>query len=266
MAQTVEEIKAEILAAKAADSNLDGLTSTSKVAIWRLWINIFAMAIRRMQELWDVKKNELEVLTAAAVAGTALWYAERVKDWQYGHNVTVVDGKATYSIIDEAAQLAAYVAVVDGLPLKIKVAKDDSGDLVPLSTAEKTSLDSYIKDIKFAGTPHLTISTDADLVKTVATVYYDGELILADVKTAVETALQDHLKAIYFDGKFNKNRYRDAAEALTGIVLDIDITSIEIKPDGGSFVTVTREYTAESGYYKHDPANPLSSTLTYVAQ
>lgn len=72
------------------------------------------MAIRRMQELWDVQKVELENLTAAAVAGTPLWYAERVKEWQYGYSLTVTDGKAGYAIDDEDSKLAVYVAVTDG--------------------------------------------------------------------------------------------------------------------------------------------------------
>jgi len=272
--KTTDELEVVILAAQGAEGDLSGLTSTSKVAWWRVIVRFVAFGMSYLTGLWDAKKLELEALAAAVVPGTAAWMAARVKEWQYGYALTVSSTSTSlsgqiapyYLVGDEAAKLVKYVAVGEGTrPLKIKVAKEVSGELAPLSSAERTSLDSYIKQIKFAGTDHLTISADADLVKTIGTVYYNGQLALADVKTAVETALNEHLKGIYFSGKFNINDYRDACEALVDIVSDFQITSVQIKPDGGSYTTVTREYEANAGYYRHDAVDDLDSGLVYVA-
>ena len=45
MARTIQEIKAEIIAKKEAESALNGLTSTSSTAIWRVWVDVFAIII-----------------------------------------------------------------------------------------------------------------------------------------------------------------------------------------------------------------------------
>ena len=45
MARTIQEIQTLILQAKAQEPALNELNSTSKVAIWRLWVYIIAVAI-----------------------------------------------------------------------------------------------------------------------------------------------------------------------------------------------------------------------------
>lgn len=265
MARTIDEIKTSILAAKAADSNLSGLTSTSKTAIWLLWVNIVAYAHLFIEQLWDQKKLELEEAAEKAVAGTDKWYADRVLEWQYGYSLTESNGKLIYLIDDPDARLVTKVAsFTAGRILRIKVAKDSSGDLVALSAAEKASLDTYLRDIKFAGTEHILTSIDADLVKVTAEVFYDGKLDLAAFKTEFELALNSYLKNIYYNGFFNINDFRDSGESLIG-TRDFQISSVEIKASGGVYAAVTREYNPASGYFKIDPAFPLSTQITYTA-
>lgn len=261
MSKTVEQWEQEILDAKATDSDLNVLTDNSLVAKWRLLVGFFAQAANLLESLWQAKKEELEVIAQSTRIGTAIWYAERIKAWQYGHALVEVDGQLVYLVNDAAARLVENVAVVEGSPVRFKVAKDSGGTLVPLTLAELVSLDAYIKDIKIAGTDHELYSEDADEVLPVATCYYDGKLDFATVKTTLETALNNHLSAIYFDGKFNINKYRDAAEALTEVV-DFDITGMQARPNGATYVTVTREYEALSGYFVH--ASGWEANITYV--
>ncbi|MBI1228230.1 MAG: hypothetical protein GC192_23555 [Bacteroidetes bacterium] len=262
MARTVSEIQQSILTAKDADSNLDGLTSTSATAVWKLLVGLFSMAAHLLESMWVAKKIELQEIADSAIPGTAKWYASEVKRWQYGYALTEVDGQLVYLVEDEDAKLVEAVAVVQGSPLYIKVAKDSGGVLSPLSSAERVSLDSFIRDIKFAGTDHVLVSVDPDEVKPTGTVYYDGKLDLDDFKTAFESALESFLKGIYYNGNLNINRYRDAGEAVSGAV-DFQLTSLQAKQHGGTYSAVTREYNAVSGYYIHDAA--WATGLTYVA-
>ncbi len=262
MARTFDEIKAELLNAKAADSTLNGLTSTSKTAIWLLWINIVAYAHLLLEQLWDQKKLELEAAADAAIAGTDKWYAQKVLEWQYGYSLVEVDGRLKYITDDEDARLVKKVATTSvGGILYIKVAKGDP--LEKLTSVELVSLDAYIRDIKFAGTRHVLVSTDPDLVKSVATVYFDGKLDPTLFATQFEAAINAYLFNIFFNGYYNINDYRDAGEEVIGCK-DFQVESVEIKPDSGSYVAVTLEYNPASGYFLVDPAFPMSTQFTYV--
>lgn len=262
MARTKDEILAGLVAAKNADSALSTLTSTSKFAIWYLWLNIIAYAILLHELLWDKKKLELEAAADAAIAGTDKWYATKVLEWQYGYVLDEVNGKLVYTIADDDAKLVKKVATISvGGILYIKVAKGDP--LEPLTTDELVSLDAYIRDIKFAGTRHVCISVDPDLVHVVATVYFDGKLDPTTFKATFEAAMDAYLKNIFFNGLFNINDYRDAGEAVIGCK-DFQIGSVEIRPDSGSYIAVTLNYNPASGYFKVDPLYPYSTEFTYI--
>jgi len=260
--RTEQEIRAVIQAAKDNESTLDGITTTSRVSVWEGLKRVVAYAHYLQEQLWQETRKELEEAAQAAIAGTAAWYARKVLDWQYDYPLVEQNGRLVYLIEDEDAKIAKKVAVVAlGRVLNIKVAKDVNGDLEPLSTEELVSLDSYIRQIKFAGTQHLVISTDPDDVRITGNVYYDGKLDLNAFQTVFEGALNTFLKDIFFNGVLNINRLRDAGELVSGVI-DFDITSLQAKANlASSYTTVTREYAPASGYYTVDQFN-----LTYIPQ
>lgn len=269
MARTVDDIIEEMLTAKAADAVLSGLDSTSLKSIFYLMIVFFAQAQYLLEVMWDAKKEELQAIAAGAQPPTEKWLASRCLEFQYGHALIEEDGRLYYLVVDEAAQIIKKVAVTsnDGL-VTIKAAKESGSELIKLSAAEKVAFQSYVNNIKPAGTNTAIISIDPDLVKLSGVkIYYDGKLELSALKTVVEAAISQYLNGIFFDGVFNINRFRDAIEAVEG-VNDVDVTQVEIKPDGGAYVAVTRNYSPASGYFKPDPTFPFSDTaqIEYLAQ
>jgi hypothetical protein len=249
MARSQQEIEQLIQTQKEAESSLGGITSTSRLGIWVTIRRVVAFAHRQLEVLWDAMKLELELAAASAASGTVAWYAQKVGLWQYDYGLTEVNGQLVYLVIDEDSRLAQKVAVVvSGKTLLVKVAKDSSGTLVPLTDPEKVSLDSYVRAIKFAGTQHLIVSTLADEVSITANVYYDGKLDLTALTTTFQNAIEAYLRGIQFDGVLNKNRLRDAGEIVPGII-DFDLTLLQARPNGGTYTTVTREYNPVSGYY-----------------
>lgn len=256
--------------AKDAESALDGLTTTSKTAIWRGWINVVAFGHFILEGLWDLMGKTLDEKAKAAIAGDDKWYADRMLEFQYGHSLIRVsqNDRETlhYTIIDEDAQIIKKVAVVpDSSPLVIKVAKESGGELAKLSDAERLAAADYLNDIKFAGTDTQLVSIDPDLVKfNSIKVYYDAKLDLDEFKPTIESAINTYLNGIYFDGIFSINLFRDAIEAVEGTVNGPDLGSIEMKPQNGSYSVVTRDYNPASGYFQIDPAYPLENQIQYI--
>lgn len=76
MARTIAEIQNEILIEKGKQPSLNGLTN-SKVAIWKLWVNIVATAIWVHEKI--VEKNAL-----TSRPHTLNWYREQALNFHYG--------------------------------------------------------------------------------------------------------------------------------------------------------------------------------------
>ncbi|SNR32951.1 hypothetical protein [Flavobacterium sp. ov086] len=77
MARTIAEIQNDILDEKKKQSSLKDLTSDSKTAIWKLWINIVATAIWVHEKI--VEKNAL-----ISRPHTLNWYREQALNFHYG--------------------------------------------------------------------------------------------------------------------------------------------------------------------------------------
>lgn len=286
MARTIEEIYDEMIAEKESKATLSGLlpvgagssfqdllndiTSLSKVANWRLWIYIHAFGTFVLETLFDRFKADVEILKAQAVYGTETWWIEQMFVFQFGDPLVILDVEGVavlgYDPVNTTNQIIKAAAITSlGGVSTIKVAKESGGDLVALDTAEISALIGYVDKIQPAGVKVNVISLNADLIKTFAEIYYSALFVESEIITNVEAAIEGYFTAIDFGGVMNINRLIDAVQAVEG-VNDIKITDIQAKPVGGSYAVIDREYQTSSGYIKTDPAFPLSTSLTYIAQ
>lgn len=279
MARKIEEIFEEIVADKDSQTSLQQLSpnsdnvsqlktdldSGSKVAIWRLFTYLIAVAHYTHELLWDSFKLEVEAIVAAAPTGTLPWYQLQMLKFQYGDTLQFIDEKYQYATIDITKQVVKLCAVEDrpdGVVI-IKVADLDSNSLpVPLSVAQKTALEGYVSKIRFAGTKFLVVSTPADLLKLLGTIYYDPIYPLATIESNVEAAIASYLNNLPFNGVFKINALIDAVQLVEGVV-DFTTQSVESKYGVVPYAPILRTYVAQAGYLQVDPANPLTSTLTY---
>jgi hypothetical protein len=292
MARTVTEIYNEMLAAKAADSNLSGLTSTSLVSVWRLILYIYAVSIKIHEDIMDLFQEDVEARSKEIAAGTANWYAAESKKFQYGdslvwgsYDLTDSDGitrstyRLDYATIDETKQIVEYSAASSsGGLLTIKAAKVVSGVPQKLSGPETTAFTAYWTEKRFAGTAIAIVSQDPDLAKLAYTITYNplvmsstGESLATAGVYPVRVAIDDFLAAFSndeFGGVVKVMKLTSAIENVVG-VLNAFPTVVECKPSAGSYTNVLaatyQTYTPQAGYMKVDPAFPLSSQLTYVA-
>lgn len=280
MARSIQEIYDEMIDEKENQTSLSGLTptpetyanflaqlaSSSKVAIWRLFIYIVATSIYTFEVLLDRFKVDIEDLAAQSETGTLRWHQERALDFQFGDVLIYEDGKYKYATIDESLQVVKRCSTAErsnGVVV-IKTAKlDGSGLPEPLSAAELAGLEDYFSDIKFAGTFLDIVSFPADDLKLEYNIYYSAQIPLADIQTAVFAAVNAYIEELPFDGVLNINKLTDALQVVEGVV-DPFFENAEAKYGALPYVPFDREYLSNAGYLKIDPAFPLLNTFTFT--
>ena len=98
MARTISEIYDSMVSEKetmtelvklqpAVDNHqslLNDLTTSSKVALWRLLFWVVSVAIWIVESLFDTHKEEIEILLQNSIPGTAPWYRLSALEFQFG--------------------------------------------------------------------------------------------------------------------------------------------------------------------------------------
>lgn len=255
MARTISEIQDSIIASVNEQTGLS--LSTSKVAEWRLWTYIFAVAIYTFEIILDAFRSEIDVITNKITPGTTRWYAEMCYRFQNGHELLFDETKAMlyYDKTDPDARIVKIVAISeDKNRLSIKAAKrDNSGKIVPLSIEERYNFSSYIDAIKFAGVDTNIISTSADRIRYNLEVYFDPAIPNTLVQEYVEKALDSFKASLGFDSMIYKQRFIDAVMDAEGVVT-CNLVLLERKGVTDEDFTPIGIYAElESGYFEYDP-------------
>jgi hypothetical protein len=275
--RTINEIYDEIIAEKETQTVLDDLTpnpetslgllndlsSSSKVAIWRLWAYIVAVAIWVHEQMFEVFKEEAEAIAAAAPAGTARWYQKKVFEFQFGDSLSFVNNQYVYDPVDESNRIVTRCAVQDrgdGVVV-IKVAKGTTPG--PLTSGEKSALEGYIAKIKFAGTRVAVVSLNADDIDISYDIYYDPIVPLATLQSAVQNAIEGFASSLEFNGEFRITKFTDALQAVTGVI-DPVFQSATATPDGGSAAAFAVSYQPAAGHVTF--ADTAANMFSFIPQ
>lgn len=264
MARTVTEIYNAALAQKEATPELAALTSTSKTALWRLWLWLVAFVTATHEALWDEYAKDIESKGRAAIAGTVAWYHSRVMEFQDGDTLTLIDNVYQYGVVDETKRIVKFCSIneVEG-SLYIKVAAaDGDGNPVIIDGASYSNLDNYLNFIKFAGTRHSLISLAADKIFMDLKIYYSG-VPYSEVSANVFAAIVSYLSTLstkHFNGALKK-------AALIAAIMDVDgvddayFSLLQSKQGDNAAVGIDRETIAASGYWQLDGGNQITSTV-----
>jgi hypothetical protein len=249
---------------------LNDLTSTSKVAIWRMFLWVVAFGHHILEVLWDKFKLEIQKIIESAQPGTVPWYQKQALAFQYGHNLVWNGSKFVYLVNDPASRIITRCAVTDaGGVVRIKVATGEV-DPVPLSPEQQLAFTAYMNQVKFAGTNILIVNLSADLLKSQMEVFYNPLFISSVVKTNVINAINNYLKSLPFNGVFRLNELKDAIRSVEGVV-DVDVNYCGINSViTPVFSDVEIDYQTTSGYIRVDPSfsldgyydQPTNSILT----
>jgi hypothetical protein len=263
---------------------LDEINSESKVAVWKLDLFIVAHSHYVQEKLWDEAKSEMQEIADNAIVGSTDWNEELIRSYQHGFNLVFNPNTYTYEYQDTTSQAAIAARIVSQVSVEetnvnpsgliIKVAKGEQPNLQPLDKTAGGEFDSLLYSFirrKFAGVDQTLISDNGDDIKFRGDLYYDGSIPLADVKTAVEPAINAYLSSPQgkrFNGVFLRNGLIDKLQELVE-VYDFHPSDIWCKRDiDTNYTTVDRSYEPYSGYFKPVTLGswPNASEINYIAQ
>lgn len=232
MARSTSEIAQQMLDAKAADSNLSGLTSTSQTSIWRLWIFIVAACHNVLEQLLDLFRTEIETTVENNYVGTPKWIRQKCLEFQYSavnpQVLEITDNtKIAFPVIDPSLRIVTRASVTtdQNKIVKIKVAKGEPP--TQLVGAEPVALQAYFSELVPAGVYWELINAVSDKLYIEGTVYYDG-MYAATIETIVPKAIKTYLSNIDFDGEIKISDLEGAIRNATG-VKDIKLKNVWLR-------------------------------------
>jgi len=265
--RSLTNIHNELLAAKEAEPRLAALNSPSRFAIWRLWLYVVATAIWTLEQLFVRHQNEVQVLIDQNIFGSAEWFVQKVKAFQYGDDLVrnLETGGLTYETLDPTKQIITHAAITVARgaiqAATLKVAKTLNGEPNPLSPNELTAVRGYIDRLQPPGATIVVNSLPADIVRLRLDIYYNPLFEVSKLQIEVENAVQSYFDALPFDAQILKSKIADTILAGVSGVNDVVIARFEARAVGGAFAAVERVYIPESGYIKFDPDQPLEINL-----
>lgn len=285
MARAISEIYDDLNAQKATMQQLDvfvvstdipgdveddanrlatDIKSESNVAIWRFWLWLMAFASWIVETLFDRHTADIALRIAAERPHTLRWYAEESKKWQYGYAMEWDGEKYYYAIDDPDSRIIKYAAASEkGGKVYIKVAKDNSGIKVPLTTTEKNAFIEFWSKWKDAGVKLVIISQAADILKITLKIVRNrlvldaNNCLLRDPTiNPIELAIDGYGTALEFDGIMMLSKLIDEIQVAEGVI-DVKLISASAKPAGGNYAVVDMAVEAVSGYFvlSYDDSN-----------
>ena len=275
MARSITDIQQSLISQVQADATLGPLlTSTSKVAIWRLWTYISAVCQWTIENLQDIFKSDVNTTIATLKPHTPKWYASKVLAFQFGYDLPadsdVYDNTNLTADQITASQVVNYVAVVEqGKFLRIKVATLNNGDLAALPNDQLTALIAYLQLIKDAGVKLLVTTGAPDGLKLSADIFYNALVLNANgnrndgtAATPVQDAINNYLKNLPFNGVFALQSLDNILQAVDGVTL-INFTGASAQFGILPYSSFAVYYLPDSGYLRF--INPADLQLNFIA-
>lgn len=271
MARTIAEIQNEMLVKIAADETLSVLSSTSKVAVFRLFTYIIAYGISIHESFFDQHTKEVNERLDNEKAGVLPWYRSMALRFQFGFTLLgdtdKFDNSAASPDQIEVSKIIKYAAVnevYDNQQVRviIKIAGEENGVLTNFTDSTQIeAIENYYKRIKIAGTYITIINYRADqlylnmqIKRDVLVLDQNGMSILNGDFPVID-ALKEFMKELDFNGELKLSALIDKIQLVPG-VLDATLLSAEsswINPDIGDYgvpqpINVSK--IAESGYFQ----------------
>ena len=278
MARSIQEIQELIYQAKTQEPALNELNSTSKVAIWRLWVYIIAVAIWSLEKLFDLHRADIDRRLLELKPHTARWYRNKALAFQYGFDLLPDNdkfnnaGRSEEQI--EASKIVKYSAVVESPNegrLIVKIAGEQGEQLQPITDAQKQAFEAYLQEIKDAGVRFSVVNYKPDILHLRMKIVYDPLMLdsngqsITNAFKPVERAIKDYLKNLPFNGELVLAHLIDALQHEEGVKIPhlVLAQSKNINSGGeyGAFETIEISKIPTAGYFTIDNFNDI----TYIS-
>ena len=278
MARSIQDIQQLIYAQKAQEPALENLNSTSKVAIWRLWVYIISVATGRLEKLFDLHRTDIDKRLTELKPHTARWYRSKALAFQYGYYLAHDSDKYNNQWLTEeqieASKIIKYSAVVESKNegrLIVKIAGEHGDTLQPITDAQRQSFEAYLQEIKDAGVRLSVVNYQPDVLHLQMKIIYDPLVLdsngqsIAKATKPVEETIISYLKRLPFNGELVLAHLIDALQQAEGVKIPhlVLAQSKNITSGGGygAFETIEISKIPTAGYFTIDNFNDI----TYVS-
>ena len=278
MARSIQEIQELIYQSKTQEPALNELNSTSKVAIWRLWVYIIAVAIWSLEKIFDLHRADIDKRLAELKPHTARWYRSKALAFQYGFDLLPDSDKFNNTGHTEeqieASKIVKYSAVVESPNegrLIVKIAGEQGEQLQPITDAQKQAFEAYLQEIKDAGVRLSVVNYKPDILHLRMKIVYDPLMLdsngqsITNAFKPVERAIKDYLKNLPFNGELVLAHLIDALQHEEGVKIPhlVLAQSKNINSGGeyGAFETIEISKIPTAGYFTIDNFNDI----TYIS-
>lgn len=284
MARTLQEIQQEIFLAKENEPVLNELNSTSKTALWRLWIYIISFAIWSLEKIFDQYKKEVDFRLSELKPHTARWYRNKALAFQYGFDLQedsdIFNNEGNSEEAINNSKIVKYSAVIEteNGQLVIKIATEQNGKLQPISPSEKQAFEAYIAEIKDAGVRVTITNYLPDRLILDFQIYYNP-LILDENgihrttgEKIVEKAIEEYMKELPFNGEMILAHLIDKLQEVEGVKIPhlLQAQTAWIDPNSGGYglpQPVSVSVIPQSGYFEVSFENvEFKSNIKYIAK
>nr|DAI26079.1 MAG TPA: Baseplate structural protein [Caudoviricetes sp.] len=278
MARSIQDIQQLIYAQKAQEPALESLNSTSKVAMWRLWVYIISVAIWSLEKLFDLHRTDINKRLTELKPHTARWYRSKALAFQYGFSLSLESDKYNNQWLTdeqiEASKIIKYSAVVESKNegrLIVKIAGEQGDTLQPITDVQRKSFEAYLQEIKDAGVRLSVVNYQPDVLHLQMKIVYDplvldsnGQSITKATKPVEET-IKSYLKRLPFNGELVLAHLIDALQQAEGVKIPhlVLAQSKNITSSGeyGAFETIEISKIPTAGYFTIDNYNDI----TYIS-
>ncbi len=276
MARTLSEIYAVAKEARDTYLELTEFKNGSKMSILDAFTWVAAACIWAHENIMDVFMVDLASDLQNRINGTPAYYANALLKYQSGDDLVISeDGtRCSYATVDESKRIITKVSYSEVAEenfndkmLLLKVATGEPGSYSRIGDSELVKVKAYIDKLLFAGQHALVVSRNGDILVPKVTVYYDGAIEENEVYQNVESALNDFISSISFDGVVYVQKIIDAiqgAEHVTDVQIDSDATDLQgifiaqydddnniiVNDSGEKLQKINRYYIPNSGYIK----------------
>lgn len=254
-----------------AQDFIDDLAGPSKVARWRIRYWIVATCAAAVDLIFDQALLNLIGIAEKARYGTLPWYVAKMKEFQYGDQLTLIDLEWKYAVVNEANRVIKLCAAKEGTGIVlVKIATIVSGVKQPLPTLQYNAAKAYLLKIKPAGIRVNLINDNPDDLILHLIINYDplvmtdqGELIASPGVFPVEDAREEYLQNVDFNnGAYELMSAVDTIQKKKAQgVVSAYVTDAQARYGVLPFVSFDQRYFPNAGYLAIHP----SSTITYVA-
>ena len=257
---------------------MNELNSTSKVAIWRLWVYIIAVAIWSLEKLFDQHRADIDKRLSELKPHTARWYRSKALAFQYGFDLLTDSDKFNNTGHTEeqieASKIVKYSAVVESPNegrLIVKIAGEQGEQLQPITDAQKQAFEAYLSEIKDAGVRLSVVNYQPDILHLQMKIVYDPLVLdsngqsITNAFNPIERTIKAYLKKLPFNGELVLAHLIDALQQAEGVKIPhlVLAQSKNITSSGeyGAFETIEISKIPTAGYFTIDNFNDI----TYVS-